>query len=447
MTRNDIRPGPEHAGLSGRFTNMPVRTRRLLFGGAIVLALLVVIGFAIAFRNRDMNGSAAGSMVSTADMPATTSASGGMAGMNMASNGNVMLTPDQVRQFGITFGTVEMRPLTAETRTTGVVTFDETSIAQVAPKIGGFVEKLYVNSTGQVVRRGQPLLEIYSPELVAAQQELLLAGQLQRDIGRSAVPGVPGNSTDLVAAARRRLQLWDISDQQIDEILRAGRVRRTLTLYAPVSGVVVDKKVLQGQAITAGEALYTIANLNDVWVDVQLRETDAAAVRVGSGADLELTGLPGRMFKGRVAYVYPTLDSVSRAVRARVVVTNTGGVLKPGMYATVRLSTPGRTALTVPSSAILRTGERNVVFMDMGKGELMPMDVEVGRTAGDYTEILAGLEPSQRVVTSAQFLLDSESNLGEVMKAMLGQMGSGDKANMNDMPGMQMPAPSPAPKR
>ena len=447
MTPSEIRRGPEHTGLSGRFANMPVRTRRLLFGGAIGLALLVVIGFVIAFRNRDMNRSAAGSMVSTADMPATTSASGGMSGMNMSSNGNVMLTADQLQQFGITFGTVEMRPLTAETRTTGVVTFDETSVAQVAPKIGGFVEKLYVNSMGQVVRRGQPLLEIYSPELVAAQQELLLAGQLQRDIGRSAVPGVPGNSTDLVAAARRRLQLWDISDQQIDEILRTGRVRRTLTLYTPVSGVVVDKKVLQGQAIAAGEALYTIANLNDVWVDVQLRETDAAAVRVGSGADLELTGLPGRTFKGRVAYVYPTLDSVSRAVRARVVVSNTGGVLKPGMYATVRLSTPGRTALTVPSSAILRTGERNVVFMDMGNGELMPLDVEIGRTAGDYTEILAGLEPGQRVVTSAQFLLDSESNLGEVMKAMLGQMGSGDKANMSDIPGMQMPAPSSAPKR
>jgi Cu(I)/Ag(I) efflux system membrane fusion protein len=386
-------------------------------------------------------------MVSTADMPATTSASGDMSGMDMSSNGSVMLTPDQVRQFGITFGTVEMRPLTAESRTTGVVMFDETGMAKVAPKIGGFVEKLYVNSTGQVVQRGQPLLEIYSPELVAAQQELLLAGQLQRDIGRSAVPGVPGNSTDLVAAARRRLQLWDISDRQIDDVLRTGRVRRTLTLYAPVSGVVVDKQVLRGQATSPGEALYTIANLSDVWVDVQLREADAAAVRVGSGADIEVTGLPARTFKGRVAYVYPTLDSVSRAVRARVVVSNTGGVLKPGMYATVRLSTPSRTALTVPSSAILRTGERNVVFMDMGKGALMPMDVELGRTAGDYTEILAGLEPGQRVVTSAQFLLDSESNLGEVMKAMLGQMGSGDKANMNDMPGMPMPSTPSTPKR
>jgi Cu(I)/Ag(I) efflux system membrane fusion protein len=373
----------------------------------------------------------------------------GMAGMNASSGGTVTLTADQIHQFGITFGTAEMRQLTAETRTTGVVTFDETRIAQVTPKVGGFVERLYVNATGQRVSRGQPLLELYSPELVAAQQELLLAGQLQRDIGRSAVPGVPGTSTDLVAASRRRLQLWDISARQIDEILRTGRVRRTLTLYAPVSGVVTEKKVVQGQAISAGEALYTIADLGSVWIDVQLREADAAAVRVGSGADIAVAGLAGRELKGRVAYVYPMLDSATRAVRARVAVANAGGALKPGMYATVRLSTPSRSALTVPSSAILRTGERNVVFMDMGKGALMPMDVEVGRSAGDYTEIISGLEAGARVVTSAQFLLDSESNLGEVMKSMLGQMGAGDKANghnMGDMPGMAMPAAA-QPKR
>jgi Cu(I)/Ag(I) efflux system membrane fusion protein len=314
-------------------------------------------------------------------------------------------------------------------------------MAQVAPKFSGFVERLYVNITGQPVQRGQALLDIYSPDLVAAQQELLLAGQLQNQIGRSAVPGVPGNATDLVDAAKRRLQLWDISDAQVDEILRTGRVRRTLTLFAPSSGVVVDKKVLQGTAITAGQVVYTIADLADVWVDAQLREADAAAVRSGSGADVEVAGLPGRVFKGRVTYVYPTLDTTSRAVRARIVVSNSEKILKPGMYATVRLLTPSRSALTVPNSAVLRTGDRNVVFVDMGGGQLMPQDVELGGAAGDYTEVLAGLEPGQRVVTSAQFILDSESNLGEVMKAMMGQMSSGDlnKSNMKDMPGMSMP--------
>jgi Cu(I)/Ag(I) efflux system membrane fusion protein len=206
--------------------------------------------------------------------------------------------------------------------------------------------------------------------------------------------------------------------------------------------VVVEKRVVRGQAIAPGEQLYTIADLSEVWVDVQLREADAAAVRVGSGADVELAGLPGRTLKGRVGYIYPTLEQETRTVRARVAIANADGVVKPGMYATVRLTTPGRSALTVPNSAVLRTGERNVVFVDMGGGELMPHEVELGATAGEYTEVLAGLEPGQRVVTSAQFLLDSESNLAEVMRAMMGQMNTGDMGNMKDMPGMQMPGMS-----
>lgn len=359
----------------------------------------------------------------------------GMAGMNATANGSVTLTASQIHQFGVTFDSAEVRPLTSETRTIGTVTFDETKMAQIAPKVGGFVDRLYVNSTGQQVRRGQPVLDIYSPELVAAEQELLLASQVDRSIGKSSIPGISTGQTDLADASRQRLRLWDISDAQIDQILRTGRARRTLTLYAPVSGIVVDKKVLQGQAVTSGEELYTIANLSDVWVDAQLRAVDAAGVRVGSVADIDFTGLPSHTYKGRVAYVYPTLQPEARTIKARIVVPNSDGVLKPGMYATVRLSTPSRSALTVPNSAVLQTGDRNIVFVDMGNGTLMPHDVELGRVAGDYTEILSGLEAGQRVVTSAQFLLDSESNLGEVMKSMIGSMGSGDKA-MQNMPGM-----------
>ena len=409
------------------------RSRRVWYIGAAVVVVAVGAWAIVAASKRD---------TASARTPAPA-----MAGMSTMANGSVMLTASQIREFGITFGVAEVRPLTAETRTTGVVTFDETRMTQVAARIAGFIERLHVNATGQLVRRGQPLLEIYSPDLVAAQQELLLAGQLQRDMGRSGVPGVPGNTSDLVAASRRRLQLWDISESQIDEILRTGRARRTLTLFAPASGIVVEKKVLQGQAIAAGDALFTIVDLGSVWIDVQLREGDAASVRVGTGADIQLAGLPGRTMKGRVAYVYPTLDSMTRAVRARVAVSNTGSVLKPGMYATVRLSTPVRSALTVPSSAILRSGERDVVFMDMGKGELMPMTVVLGGTAGGYTEIISGLDAGTHVVTSAQFLLDSESNLGEVMKSMISQGSAGDKASsseMKDMPGMPAPAP---PKR
>ena len=407
--------------------------RRLVIAGTVVLVAAGATWGIAASRSRDDSTSKArGNAGGMGGMA-------GMAGMSGPGAGKVVLTTAQIRQFGVTFGTVEERPLTTEVRTAGVVTADETRIAQVAPKFGGFVERLHVNFTGQSVRRGQPLLEIYSPELAAAQQELLVAGDLQRDIGRSPVPGVPEGSTNLVEAAKRRLRLWDISEAQIDDVLKTGRARRTLTLYAPVSGVVMEKKVLQGQSITSGEQLYTIADLSAVWVEMELREGDLGGVRVGSSADLEFAGLPGRTFNGRVQYVYPTLQPEARTVRARVAVANPDGTLKPGMYATARLSTPARSALTVPNAAVLRTGDRNVVFVDMGQGELMPHEVEVGRTTDEYTEVLAGLEPGQRVVTSAQFLLDSESNLGEVMKAMMSQMSSGDLGKtqeMKDMPGM-----------
>lgn len=376
---------------------------------------------------------------------------GDMAGMNMPADGAVRLSAEQVRQFGVTFGTVEMRPLVTTVRTTGTVVANETRVAQVTPRFGGFAERLYVDFTGQSVRRGQPLLEVYSPELVAAQEELLVAGRLDRDMAHGSVPGMPQDSGSLLTSARRRLQLWDISDAQIAGILRTGRVRRTLTLVSPATGVVVDKRVVQGQSFMPGELLYTLADLRTVWVEAQLRETDAAAVRVGSPAEVEVAGLPGRTVRGTVQFVYPVLDSVARAIRARIVVPNPGGVLKPGMYATVRLTTPNRRALTVPASAVLRTGERNLVFVEMPGGELRPQEIELGTTAGDATEVLAGVAAGQRVVTSAQFLLDSESNLGEVMKAMVGQMSSGDMGKagdaakagdaggMRDMPGMTMP--------
>lgn len=359
----------------------------------------------------------------------------GMAGMSMSGDGSIALTADQLRTFGVTFGDADVRKMTNVVRAAGNVMIDETRIVQVAPRVGGFVERLYVNVTGQPVRRGQPLLELYSPELLAAQQELLLAAGMQRSIGQSAVPGIPDNIIDLVAAAKRRLQLWDVSETQVNDILRTGRTRRTMTLYAPASGVVTERTVVQGQSIMAGEKLFTIADLSRVWVEADLRGADAASVRTGSAVDIEITGLAARSFTGRVEYVYPTLDTNARTTRARITVANANGLLKPGMYATVRLSTPSRTALTVPTSAVVRTGERAFVFVDLGGGKLTSQDVELGASAGDFTEVLSGVEPGQRVVTSAQFLLDSESNLGEVMKSMMSMGGSMQGMNGMDMKG------------
>lgn len=418
--------------LRARWRALTPRARRTLISAAVLAVVGLVVWGASAAREDSPDRVPATPRDGMASMQ-------GMEGMDMSGEGSVRLTAQQISQFGITFGTAEWRTLTTDVRATGAVTVDETRIVQVAPKVAGFVERLYVDFTGQPVRRGQPLLELYSPDLVAAQQELLVARQLERTLDEGSVPGLPPRTSDLLAAARRRLALWDISEAQIDQVLRTGQARRTLTLYSPATGVVTEKPVVQGQAVQPGMPLYTIADLRAVWIDVELREVDAAAVHVGTGADIELAALPGRTLKGRVTFIHPVLDTATRTVRARVTVTNSEMLLKPGMYATVRLSSPSRRALTIPASALIRTGERNVVFVDMGGGALMPHDVEMGRATGDYVEILAGLEPGQRVVTSAQFLLESESNIAEVMKAMMGQMGPAGMKGMEDMPGMKMP--------
>lgn len=413
-----------------RINDMPKNTKRLWAAAiAVILAVGAVwLASEAATGDADPRGQARPTDVQ------------GAAGMDMGGDGSVRLTADQIRTFGITWGTVEQRLLQDEVRTVGIVNFDETRVAAVTPKFSGYAERLHVDFTGKPVRSGQPLIDIYSPELVAAQEELLLAARLEADLSQSTVPGVPARSLNLVAAARQRLRLWDISSAQIDQVLESGRARRTLTLYAPVSGIVVAKDVLAGQAINAGQSLYTIADLSEVWIEAELREADAGIVQEGDAATIEFAAFPGRPLAGRVEYVYPTLQAEARTLKARIAMPNPDGRLKPGMYATVRLSAPGRTALTVPVSAILNTGERQVVFVDMGGGQLMPHEIEIGRVAGDYAEVLAGLEPGQRVVTSAQYLLDSESNLAEVMKSMMGMMNMSDMDGMDgmDMEGMDM---------
>jgi Cu(I)/Ag(I) efflux system membrane fusion protein len=271
--------------------------------------------------------------------------------------------------------------------------------------------------------------------VLAAEEELLVARRIGASLGTSDVPGIALPAADLVAAARQRLLRLGVSGAEIDAVLRSGRASRTVTLRAPASGVVLGKRVTDGQAVSAGEPLYTLADLGTVWVEAELREGDAASVRVGSGADVELAAYPGRPFEGSVAYVAPTLDATTRTLRARVVVANSDGRLRPGMFATVRLTSPSRRALTVPASAVVRTGERTIVFVDLGGGRLRPQDVEIGRAEADLVEVLAGLEAGQRVVTSAQYLLESESNLADVMRSMIGQAGAQD---MGSMPGMDM---------
>ena len=418
----------------GQPPRRPLSSRqRLGILAALIAIALVGVWFA-AIRDRKDAGEAALRASSTKAM-------GGMAdmpGMNMSANGSVVLTASQVRQFGITFGSVEERTMSSTLRATGAVVTPENRVVGVTTKVNGFVERLHVGATGVPVARGQPLFDLYSPEIVAGQEELLLARRADRVVGGTAVPGVPSASTDLLSSARRRLALLDVSDAVVEDVLRTGRVHRTIAVVAPASGIITEKMVIDGQGVTAGMPLFTIADLSVVWVDVEVREGDASAVRTGQAVDIEVAALPGRVFKGRIELIQPLVDPAARTVRARVAVNNAGIGLKPGMYATANVLIPSRRTLTVPASAVINTGTRSVTFVDMGGGRLMAHDVETGSTAGDYVEVLAGLEPGQRVVTSAQFLLESESNIGEVMKAMMSQTGSSDMKM--EMPPTSSPA-------
>lgn len=420
-----------------------VRYKALILGGVVLLALVIIT---FTFRH--------GSSATHATALSAPKATGmqGMAGMQSNADGAVTLTPTQIRQFGVTFGTAEQRTLTNDVRTVGIVTADETRLTSVTRRFGRYIERLYVNSLGQAVRKGQPLGSVYSPDVLAAEQELLIARGLDQTLNTSTVPGITSTPTDLVDAARRRLELWGVSSAQVEQALRTNKPSPTVTLYAPASGVVTELKVMQGQAIQAGTSLYTITDLSQVWVDAEIREADAALVRVGASAKLTFAAYPGKQYTGRVGYIYPSVAAESRTLKARIVVSNSDQLLKPGMYGMVNLTAPTRSALTLPSSAVVHTGDRSLVFVDVGGGRLVPRDVTVGRTSGDYTEILSGVAAGQRVATSAQFLIDSESNLGEVMRSMIGT-GSSGAANMNgahgggntqampDMHGMSTPKP------
>lgn len=347
----------------------------------------------------------------------------------------IMLSPEEERRIGVTYAKAALGPLAKEVRTVGQITFDETRVKTISPKIDGWIDQLYVNATGQPVAAGQPLLTIYSPMLVSAQEELLLAKRLANDVS-GASGDARQNAADLLASAQRRLAYWDIPENEIAEIERSGKVQKTLTLRASASGYVLEKNVLAGQKIMAGDALYKVADLSAVWVEGEVFEQDIANVRVGQAVHADFDALPGEHRMGRISYIYPTLDAQTRTVRVRVVLPNPDGQLKPGMYATIRIAGTDRAnVLTVPRTAVLVTGERNIVFVKDSTGMIAAREVAVGAANDERVEILRGLAAGETVVSSATFLVDAESNLGTA----LGGMGN--------MPGMDMTQPpKPLPK-
>jgi len=344
----------------------------------------------------------------------------------------VILSDEAARRIGVTFAPVLVTPLEREVRAVAIVGYDETRLKSVTTRVDGWVEQLYVNFTGQAVRVGDPLFTLYSPMLVSAQQELLLASRLRRSIAGGTGDAVQGTD-DMVESARRRLQYWEVPADEVRAIEERGEVRKTVTFRSPVQGVVIEKLVLGGQRVMAGETVYRIADLSTVWLEGEIYERDLPAVQLGLSVTAEFPALPGADRTGRITYVYPTLNPETRTARVRVELPNPGLALKPGMYASFRFASVGPPVRSVPRSAVLATGERNLVFVRMPDGMLMPHDVTLGMATDQRIEILSGVDLGDTVVASATFLVDAESNLG----SLLGGMGN--------MPGMDISAPATAP--
>ncbi len=344
---------------------------------------------------------------------------------------DVHLTSDQERSLGVTYTTVRRETLTRTIRTVGQVIAPEPNIADVTPKIDGFVETMYVNATGESVRKGEPLLTLYSPALVAAQEELLTAKRLADAVDRSA--GEAWRSAqNLLEAARRRLVYWDISQDQITTLETTGEVQKELVLVSPATGVVLQRGVFPGQRVVPGQLLYRIADLTTLWIEGDVFEQDLEFARTGTEAHIEVTSFPGEHIMGRVSFVYPTMDEATRTVRVRINVANRDLRLKPGMFATLFIDAQlGANALTIPEEALIATGERNLVFVRDTSGMLEPRDVVVGHRTAGRVIILSGLVEHEEVVASGNFLVDAESRLGQA-------------GGMPGMPGMQSGVPDAA---
>ena len=355
----------------------------------------------------------------------------------------VTLDPAARARLGIVVVTAELRTLERGLRLVGRVVPAESAARTVTSRVDGYVERLAVDFTGRPVYRGEVLLDLYSPMLVAAQQELLLAVRLRSALGATPTPDAAQSADSLVAAVRRRLQYWDISEDQIAELERSGAIRRTLTLRSPSDGVVLQKNVVQGQAVMAGAPLFQIADLSTVWLEADVFESDLALAHVGQHAELAFDAYPGETVHGRVAYVYPTVDPASRTGKVRIEMPNPGGRFRPGMFGTARIVAPlGVRGVVIPRQAALVAGDRQLVFVEDSAGRFVPRLVTLGAETDSLVEVRSGLRAGERVVATAAFLLDAESNLGAAMAGMVG-MDMGPSSGPQPAGAAGAPAPNP----
>ncbi|MBZ5562812.1 MAG: FixH family protein [Acidobacteriia bacterium] len=338
--------------------------------------------------------------------------------MRPSERGPVQISVAQERLIGLTTARAEYRTLSKTLRAVGTVAVDETRIGQVHTRISGWVQKVFVDYTTQQVRKGDPLFTIYSQDLVATEQEYLLALKGQRELAGSAFQGIAGGADSLVEAARQRLLQWDLSPEQIEEIRATNQVKRDITLFSPLTGVVTERKAFPNQYVTPDMALYTVADYSHVWVNAELYEPEIEFARVGQSATFTTDAYRNRAFRGTISYILPQMDAQTRTLKVRMDFANADGALKPDMYGNVELDIPLGRRLVVPDSSVLDSGTRQLIFVQKAPGTLEPRDVEVGLRANGYAEIRKGLKAGEVVASSATFLIDSESQLRAALAGM-----------------------------
>jgi membrane fusion protein, copper/silver efflux system len=348
-------------------------------------------------------------------------ASGSTATQAASGRADLTLSAERRRLLGLRSEPVRSEDLARAIRTVGRVTADERRVHHVHVKFDGYVEDLYVDFIGKFVKKGEPLLAIYSPELLATQQEYLLALNAQKQLSTSGLPQVERGGQELLEAARQRLLLWDVRAQDIAELERTGHARRTLDVHAEMSGFVLAKSVFHGMRVMPQESLFDIVDLSHVWIVADLYENDLPLVKEGMRGNARVAYLPERSWPGVVSYISPTVESDTRTVKVRLEIENPDGALKPEMFAEVELQAALGHGLTIPESALIPAGQRQIVFVDHDDGRLEPREVRVGRRVGERVELLSGVVEGERVAVSANFLLDSESSL----RAALGGLGAG----------------------
>ena len=351
--------------------------------------------------------------------------------------GHVSLSPTQSVMANVATVPAEYASLSKEVNAVGIVQYDQSRQATVTAWVAGRIDKLNVNTVGAFVSRGRPVAEIYSPDLVAAQQEYLLALKSREQFKKSSIESISQGGEGLVASARQRLKLLGVKDEQIAGLEKAGHPNIKLPIYTPLSGIVIEKMVQEGQYVETGMPLFSIADLSSVWVEVEVYENEFASVKMGQRVEIISQSYPGKTFSGRVSFIYPFLDPKTRTVKVRVEMGNPGLKLKPDMFVNAKIKAPLGSALVVPATALMDTGKRQVVWVESQPGMFEPHDVQVGARVGDQVQILSGLKQGDKVAASGGYLIDSESQLA----------GSGGGGHEGHAGGAAAPAAPAAPKK